>query len=547
MKPTRLALLLGASLLWAASLSAQVEHVPVVHPVYEFLQRAEATGYLGSFSTTVLPLQKKEVYRALARLEAVQEKLSEADREVLAHYRREFEASSPRKVLFASASDSSQILFEGLLSGSEKSIYRNADSESQVNIIPLASLDYRHQSLADSSRSALLGQGGIRLFGTMDSTVGYLLQITNGAVLGGSRDLALQDPALRNNVKFGVLNSDFDFTESHVRVDWKSLYLTIGRENRLIGAGLFNRVGTSTNAAPYDAVAVGARFDHFEYRFQVASLLGQANQGWSFGYAADIPSKYYLFHRFAVKGSWGEVAFNEYLITSGRGLDLGYANPLSFFKGLEHAYRDRDNSALGVDVSLRPIAGLMLRGSFFLDDLIFSEIGNDYWGNKSAWSIGGVYTFRQPFDLAVEYSVVYPYTFSHFNPQNNFTNDGSQFMGSLPPNSDEVRARLRYWYGGRYPISLTVANFRHGRNTYAPDGTIVRNVGGDIRFTNDKFAGDSPRAPFLDGDLLKRFSVELAGGIELVRSINLQAAVSLLNDNAVMRMEGRLMIRYEDF
>ncbi len=525
----------------------QVEHVPVVHPVYDFLARASVRGMLGDFSLASLPLQRKEIAKALAMLAKVgEEQLGHADMVLLKKYCREFlEYQTPSAAVVLSPSDSTQILFDYLLSDNvEKYLYHYEDSTDAVSVVPLGSLEYRKLQ-SDSAGSAVLGQVGFRLYGTISGHVGYLLQLTNGSVLGGERRVALHDPTLRRNVKFGELNSDFDFTESHVRVDYDRFYAIIGRETRLAGAGYFNHMLLSNGAPTFDAVTVGARFERFDYRFMHGGLLAQPLSGATSGATVVIPSKYFAMHRFAFHDTWGELAITESVVYSERGADLAYLNPLSFFKSIEHAQRDRDNPALAFDATVRPVNGVEIRGSFYLDDLRFEKIGTDYWGNKSAWNIGAMYASDNNVDFAAEYAVVYPYTFSHFNSQNAVTNDGLQMSGSIPPNSDRLSAMLRWWWGQRYPIVLTVSSLRHGRNMYDSEGALLHNVGGDIHQT--RRWEDSENAPFLDGDLEHRFAVELQGGVELVRGFSMRVYYGLMNTNGVQEHEGRVGLFYEHF
>lgn len=524
----------------------QVEHIPVAHPVYEFLERASVRGLLGSVSLVSLPLQHREIARALALIAKHSEELSSSERGLLKEYTREFlQYRAPSAVVVHSASDSTQILLAHLFSNDrEKYLYHYEDTSDIVSVVPLGSFEYRTLS-ADSSAFAALGQVGIRLSGSLSGHVGYLLQVSNGSVLGGERWVALQDPFLRRNVKFGELNSDFDFTESHVRVDYDRFYAIIGRETRLIGAGYFNRLLVSSSSPAFDAITLGARFEHFDYRFMHGGILAQSTGTWSSGANVYIPSKYFAMHRFAFHDTWGELALSESIVYSGRGADLAYMNPLSFFKSLEHAQHDRDNPALAFDATVRPVSGLELRGSFYLDDLRFEKIGTDYWGNKSAWNIGALFASSYNVDIAAEYAVVYPYTFSHFNAQNAVTNDGLQISGSIPPNSDRLSAMLRWWWGGRYPLSISASSLRHGRNTYDSTGALVRNVGGDIHQT--RRADDPEEAPFLDGDVERRFTLELQTGVELVRGFSLRLYYGLTNSNAAVQHEGRVGLFYDHF
>lgn len=524
---------------------SQVEHVQLIHPVYNFLSRAAVRGTAGDISTAVLPLQRREVVEVLQRIRQNENALSTADRALLLHFEQEFDLQPiGNAVVFTSATDSTQVLFDRLLSNDRKYIYHYQDSASAASIVPLGSFEYRARS-EDSSRSAVLGQVGLRLYGTIDNFVGYYLQVTNGALLAGNRSVALADPLLQRNVKFGELNSDFDFTESHVHLEYGHLFASVGRETRTIGSGYFNSAFLSNAAAPFDAVTVGAAFDNFDYRFMHGSMLALPVSGATNGASVLIPSKYIAFHRFAYHDSWGEVGFQESVIYSGRGADLGYLNPLSFFKSVEHSLHDRDNPALGFDLTLRPTAGLEVKGSFLLDDLRFEKIGTDYWGNKSAWNIGAMYALSLPVDVALEYAVVYPYTYSHFNVQNAMTNDGLQVAGGIPPNSARISAMLRWWWGQRYPVTLTVSSLRHGRNIYDDEGNLVKNVGGDILQT--RRYEDSEEAPFLDGDLQKLLTVTLRGGVEIARGFNVQMLYKYTDDNGSGTHEGRIGLFYEDF
>ena len=102
-----------------------------------------------------------------------------------------------------------------------------------------------------------------------------------------------------------------------------------------------------------------------------------------------------------------------------------------------------------------------------LDDLIFSKIGTDYWGNKAAYSLGALYAFPS-WNIGAEYAKVYPYTYSHFNVQNSMTSDGQIITGSLAPNSDELSLFGSLWYGNRYPIQFLISYRRHGANQQIP-------------------------------------------------------------------------------
>jgi hypothetical protein len=552
------------------SVYAQVEHVPVQHPVYQTLIRWEAQRILPpDFSSTVLPLQRKEIATALRSARRYDSLLTDADKTTLAGFEREFgvvSAATPvaqRSTVFFSATDSSQVLFSRLFSNDEKFLYVMRDSVANVQVSPLASLNVwaqqgRISPALNERETAVFLEAGGRIFGTIDSALGFFLQGTNGAALSGSNAFLTSDARLFQNATLRIFGDRFfDFTESHVRYDNRWFYAAAGRETRLWGSGYFNRALVSNNAPAMDGLMLGVRLPGVEYRFVHFAPLGQPEPNPnSWGVRTNIPQKYMAYHRLALRCAWGEFSVSEQMIYSRRNVDLTYLIPLSFLKALGSALRDRDNSLLGLDLTLRPLQGVQFKGNFVLDDINAPEIGRGFWQNKWAWNAGvmlapALPNFHLPFDATIEYTRAEPYMFTHFDVQNATTADGQLFMGTLPPNADELTAQVRWFYGGRYPLTLTAAWRRHGRNVVDGAGNLVRNVGGDflqtLRYDANGVPTDNVRVVFLDGDLQNRFTLSLQAGYELVRQWNVQAVYRFTALNGQTAHFVGIGLRFDDF
>ena len=539
---------------------AQVEHLPIVHPVYQFLEHCEAKGVLPHFSLSALPLQRGEVQKALQLIRKSESELSEDERDVLSHYEHELLTEKRKNTtLFHSSipvKDSLPFFFDGIISNHEKAIYLQQDSLVTLFSSPLFSIESAFRS--DSATASMLtGQAGLRMHGTMRGNVGFFLQVTNGALLSGDRSLALDDPRLRQIIKFAVYDSDFDFTESHIRYDNDWFYASIGRESRTLGAGFNHHQFLGRNSPPLDALMIGARTKTFEYRYTHASLLslpqdangqiilpGQTN---STGSDKFMPAKTLVMHRAAFRPTWGEIAIWESVIYQNRTFDLAYLNPLSFLKSVEHSLRDRDNSAMGFDFTVRPMKNLILKGAYLLDDLIFSKIGTDYWSNKSAFSFGGMYALSA-MNIAIEYARVQPYTYSHFNVQNSMSSDGANITGSLRPNSDEISLSASLFHGHRYPIRLLIAYQRHGANEIANingrDSIIVNHGANTLQARRP---WDSEYAPFLGGILEEALRAQITAGFEIIRGLNVQALYALRSQAGNLTHFMQASLRFEDF
>lgn len=557
------AVLAAFLLLGAYRAEAQVENVQVVHPVYQFLLHAETRGLLEHFTLSSLPLQRSEIMNALRQIRSHEKELLSSELSTLALYEREFELQKRgTAVMIYSKTDSTQLFSERLVSNDEKMLYRYADTAHSVRAYLIGGGDMLFQKQGDSTmKNVAKAQGGFRVFGTLSNCFGYYIQVTNGTVLSGERALALEDPRIRQNIKFTTLDSDFDFTESHVQFQQDWFLASVGREVRLHGAGFFQRSLLSNTSPPIDAFSVAAKFQNVEYKFIHGSLLGvQLDSSGrpvpTFGHWAEVgaflqlPPKYVAIHQLTFKPTWGEFGLWESLIYSNRGIDVAYLNPLSFLKSVEHSLRDRDNSAIGAWASVRPFKNLQIKGSYFLDDLVFSLIGTDYWSNKAAFNIGAQYSTPLGIDAALEYAKVFPYTFSHFNVQNATTNDGLQMLGYLAPNSDEVSLHLNWWWGNRYPFSLIIASRRHGDNIMGKaadgsDSTLV-NVGGSVLLAN-RYGIDSANAPFLAGQRNDVFVVQFSGGIEVIRGFNIQLNYRLEQMNSTTKHTAAFTFRFDDF
>jgi hypothetical protein len=126
------------------------------------------------------------------------------------------------------------------------------------------------------------------------------------------------------------------------------------------------------------------------------------------------------------------------------------------------------------------------------------------------------------------------------------TNDGVLFAGDLAPNSDRMLLKTNWWWGNRYPVSLTASFTRRGENIFKND--TLTNVGSDVLQTI-RYEKDSLKAPFLDGDRSRDvFAVEASAGWEIIRGFALQGVYKLESfKNQKTAHTFRLTFRFEDF
>jgi hypothetical protein len=509
------------------AVKAQVENVPVSHPIYSFLKRMQVKGCISDVSFFQIPFSRNYIIELLKIVRSKDSLIASSDKELLRHYENEFGINDyPKAVLIRSRTDSTMLLFKRLFSSDEKYIYHFYDSLNSVSVRPLGSFNLLRRVAKDSDNKAAYANLGFRVYGTISNLVGYYLQLTNGKFLVGERDFAIsEDKALAHSVKFTLLNSDFDLTESHIRLEKDWFYCGIARETRFLGSGISQNIVVSDNAPPMDEFYTGVKFKNFRYNFSNFSLIAKSKNNFQTSVNADIPPKYFVIHTASFIFQRWNLTYFQSVMYSGRSIELAYINPLTFIKSVEHSLHDRDKVSMGLSLEVVPLRNLQILGTWMMEDMVFSEIGKGFWGNKTAWNVACLYAFDFPVDIGIEYTRVEPYMFTHFNNVNNRTNDGRLIGTYLKPNSDELAVLLRSFWLGRYPLSLRISYQRHGDNVVDDSGKVVRNVGGDFNtnYTNTS----SYRVTFLDGIRNDLFRIDLGFGFEIVKNLNFQGYYSL--------------------
>ncbi len=517
--PLTLLLLLGNS----AVLLGQAEHVRIEHPVYEFLQRMQVRGQISGYSRAMLPLERKLVTGFLAGLDSTRSDLSLSENDLLRRYYDEFVAedlgTQETDILFKSTG---RDIIEKSTSDHEKFLYKwtNEDRSSTFFIEGLASLEYRTKFSGDGNSNVWLGKIGGRIRGTLGGILGYGLTATNGTI-SGDRELALESPELENNFNFGKMESAyFDNTEAYISGSWSWGNLSLGKEKTIIGSGISSQVTVSTNAPPFDALRFNVHLADIRYTFMHGWLLSN-RQALEDG-RAYYPPKYIALHRLEADiADVIRLGVFESVIYSHRAIDPAYLNPINFFKSAEHAGDDRDNPMLGIELMSLACRGTQVYGTWLIDDVAFSRLGDDWWGNKFIFQLGALNETLLPnTELAVEYTRIKPYTYTHRFPDNEYTHDGIGIGLALQPNSDEVYLGVKHWIGAKLLLASTFHYQRHGANEYDEDGNIVKNNGGDIQESLD-YERDSEIAPFLAGPLEQSRIYTLSLRYEFIRNFYL--------------------------
>ena len=213
-----------------------------------------------------------------------------------------------------------------------------------------------------------------------------------------------------------------------------------------------------------------------------------------------LPKKYAAMHHLSINlKKWLNIGVFESVIFGRKDhIELGYLNPLIFYRTIEGNIGSPDNVMLGFDFKANVAKQFQFYGQLLIDELNFKELRKDktWWGNKVGFQLGGKYinAFNIPnLDLQGEINMVRPFTYSHYAdatlydfPVANYTHYNQPLAHPLGANFREVIGIAKW-----QPINKL---FLVGKIIYAQQGldtsAISRNYGSDIFRPNGDRIGD---------------------------------------------------------
>lgn len=132
-----------------------------------------------------------------------------------------------------------------------------------------------------------------------------------------------------------------------------------------------------------------------------------------------------------------------------RGFDMNYLNPFIFLRPVEYSLGSPDNVLMGLDFKYNFRKKNSFYAQLILDEFLLQEIrdNNGWWGNKFGYQIGiKFYDLMRikGLSLLTEYNRIRPFTYSHSNPVQSYSNGNEALAHSLGANLSEVIFRISY-------------------------------------------------------------------------------------------------------
>ena len=149
------------------------------------------------------------------------------------------------------------------------------------------------------------------------------------------------------------------------------------------------------------------------------------------------------------------------------GFDIAYLNPIVFLRGVERELGSPDRAIVGIDGAWTVTQGLRVYGQFILDELVVSEIGDQWWGNKWAWTLGAHWVPPSLPNLSVrgEFARLRPHIYAHTYVPNSYAHWDDGLGHPAGPNSIDMALRMAYNPASAWQAGLNLSYTQRGRNT----------------------------------------------------------------------------------
>ena len=522
----RAALLTLAWVTLAVRPLAQPEIVPAEHRVYEWLADQRVAGHLPEYRHETLPYDRLTVRQHLDSLSVRADGLGASSRYWLDQFRREF--FEPLDRVHSYVGDGRA----GLLDlDAERTFLFVRDDDWRVSVWGEGAVENRTVEGAleagGASRSAQL-----TFEASWNDRVGIYTSTINGVQVSGDATVLLADPRLAplyfvardpTNVQ-----GPFDQTTASLRVVGGPFSAEIANERLRFGASADAPMLLTDNADYLPFVRLGLKTRSVTVQAIHASLNSPSrtvitDDGDLF---FESPDRFLAMHRLEVQPfGWFSAAFTEAVVYGRRGPEIAYLNPLFPVEAAEHTLWDRDNVLFTLEGTVRPVRGLEAYGTWLVDDLATSTLGDGDYGNK--WGLqGGAQVSLGATGVTAfgEYTRIEPYTYTHrFHEDgfffNSYAHNDFGLGHPIGPNADQWLAGVQAWLPFRARGRVAARYRRQGRNPVDPVTGQVTNVGGDV---NDGRAPADGKKRFLAGDLYQGPGMQAVLEVEPARGVSLR-------------------------
>lgn len=183
--------------------------------------------------------------------------------------------------------------------------------------------------------------------------------------------------------------------------------------------------------------------------------------------------KYVAANMFTIKPlKWLDFSFGSSTIYSYRTPQIPYFIPFMFFKAVDHWYSNLtdntdQNSQMYFDLKVRPIKGIALYSTFFVDEISIKRMFDKVNSSNFISIKGGISFSNLPFKnlfLVAEYTRTNPFAFNHWADVQTYATNKYNFGHYLRDNAEEVYAKIGYKALKNLSLQVEYVNAKKGPN-----------------------------------------------------------------------------------
>lgn len=220
------------------------------------------------------------------------------------------------------------------------------------------------------------------------------------------------------------------------------------------------------------------------------------------------------------------VVFQPKDTTLNRGYELEYLNPFILFRPVEYGLGSSDNIMIGLNLNYKFHRRHMVYSQFILDDGAVPELVNRtrWWANKYAFQLGVKGSFlNSKLKYLSELNVVRPFTYSHLNALQNYSNRGMVLAHPAGANFIESFTRLHYDMNEYWRLNFSFQHMLRGGENETPELSY----------------GTDPYLPYNNRD--KEYGYTIANGGALRRTRLSLGAEYVLNKKLDLRVYANML------
>lgn len=272
----------------------------------------------------------------------------------------------------------------------------------------------------------------------------------NGAFFGDTNSSLNHSPLVdgyykinHDKVFIDNLVADLSYTHPNFRI-------SLGRDRFGIGNNISGSIILSDKVNDYGYLFAEAQLGNFGIALLHGSLMADSLLAiYNNSHPANskhYPDKYLALHQLSYRvPDKFDVFFGESIVYGDRGLDINYLLPHAFWRVTEHNLHNRDNILIYGGANIYPTKNLTWYTNAIIDEMRYSEILGDWWGNKYALQSGISYRKSSASPrFSVELTAVRPWIYTHYLPWSYYSHDRHTLGYHKGSNLLDYSAELHY-------------------------------------------------------------------------------------------------------